>query len=82
MNLKEINVMIRIASLIIAIIGLIVLIQSTTIGDGAASKLLSKTGGMDTASFIEIKKGYISTYRNLGSILLLIGGLSALRKWE
>jgi hypothetical protein len=32
MSIKEINVMIRIASLIIAIIGLIVLIQSTTIG--------------------------------------------------
>jgi hypothetical protein len=49
----------------------------------AANNFLSKNGGsMDTTNFIEMKKGYISTYRNLGSILLLIGGLSILRKWE
>jgi hypothetical protein len=83
MNVKEINVIIRIASLIIAIIGLFVLIQSTEIGNGAATNLLIKNGGgMDTSNFIEIKRGYISTYRNLGSILLLISGFSALRKWE
>jgi hypothetical protein len=82
-NVKEINVIIRIVSLILFIIGLWVLIQSTEIGSGSAGKFLSKNGGsMDTASFLIIKESYINTYRYLGTILLLVGGLSVLRKWE
>ena len=82
-NVKMINVIIRIASLILFIIGLFVLIQSTEIGNDTAGKFLSKNGGsMDTANFLIIKEGFINTYRYLGAILLLIGGLSVLRKWE
>jgi hypothetical protein len=82
-NVKVINVIIRIASLILFIIGLFVLIQGTEIGNGSADRFLSNNGGsMDTASFLVIKEGFINTYRYLGAILLLVGGLSVLRKWE
>jgi hypothetical protein len=82
-NVNVINVIIRIVSLIIFIIVLCVLIQSTEIGNGSAGRFLSDNGGsMDTASFLVIKEGFINTYRYLGAILLLIGGLSVLRKWE
>ncbi|MEW9702910.1 hypothetical protein [Paenibacillus sp. SI8] len=80
-SVKEINVIIRIASLIIAIIGLFVLIQSAGLGNDAANIYLINQS-MDTGSYVEIKKGYISSYRYLGSILLLVGILTVLRKWE
>jgi hypothetical protein len=80
---KEIDVILRIASLILFIIGLWVLIQSTEIGSGSADKFLSNNGGsMDTANFLAIKEGFINAYRYLGAILLLVGGFSLLRKWE
>jgi hypothetical protein len=59
-----------------------VLIRSTEIGNGSVGKFLSENGGsMDTASFL-VKEGFINTFHYLGAILLLIGGLSALRKWD
>lgn len=82
-NAKMKTVIIRIVSLIFFIIGLFVLIQSTEIGNDSAGKFLSKNGGsMDAANFLVIKEGFIDTYRYLGAILLLVGGLSILRKWE
>ncbi len=69
-----------IISTAVALVGLWVLTQSTTMGMGAANGYLHAQGGsMDTATFLAVAGSYMESYRWLGAILLAVGAYRALR---
>lgn len=72
-----------IIALVLFAIGVFMLFHSVMWGQQAAnSYLLAQGGGMDTAQFMIILQESISTYRWLGGILSLIGGLGLVRGME
>lgn len=61
------------------VIGIIILISSTNLGDYEVSNIMKAHGGsMDTNQHILYLEQSIIKYRTLGSILSLLGGLGAL----
>jgi hypothetical protein len=70
-------------SLLLFVVGLFVVVNSVAWGREAANSYLrSQGGGMDTAQFMIVVQSSIDTYRWLGSILSLIGGVGLLRTIE
>ena len=69
----------QVVFLILSFIGVIVMINSVSWGSGSANNYLISSGGMDTARFMVIFQEYINTYRIIGIILTVIGGLGFLR---
>lgn len=70
-------------SLVIFVVGLFVMWNSVSWGMGAANAYLSRLGGgMDGAQFTIVLQEYINTYRWVGGILSLIGGLGLLKAVE
>ncbi len=68
-----------IISTAVALVGLWILVQSTTMGMGAANGYLRSQGGsMDTATFLAVAVSYMESYRWLGAILLAVGAFRAL----
>lgn len=61
------------------VIGLIVLINSTTLGDHETSNIVKAYGGsMDTNKYLIYLEQSIIKYRFVGSILSILGGLGVL----
>ncbi|HET9912459.1 MAG TPA: hypothetical protein VFQ13_11250 [Anaerolineales bacterium] len=72
-----------IISSVLFVIGILVLFSSVTWGHEAANSYLrSQGGGMDTAQFMIILQEQIQTFRWLGIILSLIGGVGFVRAIE
>ncbi len=72
--------MFRAASIIVALVGLLLVLQSTTMGMDAAGEVLRAHGGsMDLTSFQTVTGSYMASYRMLGGILLGIGVFRALQ---
>ena len=72
----------RIISLIVALIGLFILINSTDTGLKYAQDILSARDGMNTGEYRLLQAEYIETLRWLGSIILGIGLFQCLRKFD
>jgi hypothetical protein len=69
--------------LVLFVVGLFILFRSVGWGTEAANDYLrSQGGGMDTTQFTIILQEYITTYRWIGSILSIIGGLGLVRAVE
>ena len=69
----------RVASVILALVGLFVLLQSTQMGINGSNVLLQKQGGgMETSMFIAVRQAAMETYRLIGAILLGVGAFCAL----
>lgn len=70
-------------SLALFVVGLFIAFSSVGWGSGAANAFLrSQGGGMDTARFTVVLQGYIDTYRWLGIVLALTGGLGFVKAIE
>lgn len=70
-------------SLILFVAGLVVLFSSVSLGSEAANAYLrSQGGGMDAGQFMIVFQESISTYRWIGIILSLVGGLGFVRAVE
>ncbi|HLO17428.1 MAG TPA: hypothetical protein VK206_21525 [Anaerolineales bacterium] len=70
-------------SLVLFVVGLFVIFSSVSWGSEAANDYLrSQGGGMDTTQFIVFLQEYINTYRWIGSILSVIGGLGFVKAIE
>ncbi len=67
-----------IISVVVALIGLYVLVQSASIGLGAADAMVSARNGMLTEQFLRLLDAQTATYRLLGGILLAVGAARAL----
>ncbi|MTI66203.1 MAG: hypothetical protein FH753_06320 [Firmicutes bacterium] len=74
------DIILRLISGIVSIIGLIILIKSVNIGKSLANDYLLKFGSMDTERYLIMIKEYTTTFRWLGAILLIVGSFSTLRK--
>jgi len=73
----------RIISFTVAIIGLIILINSVDIGIDLANQHLRNRGGsMNADDFRILQTNHINTYRWVGGILLFVGGLHCLRRLD
>ena len=72
-----------IISLMLFVVGMFILFSSVAWGQGAANSYLrSQGGGMDGAQFMIVLQEFINTYRWIGSILSLIGGVGFIRTIE
>jgi hypothetical protein len=70
-------------SLILFVAGLVVLFSSVSLGSEAANAYLrSQGGGMDGGQFMIVFQESIGTYRWIGVILSLIGGLGIIKAVE
>lgn len=70
-------------SLILFVAGLVVLFSSVSLGNEAANAYLrSQGGGMDGGQFMIVFQESISTYRWIGMILSVIGGLGFIKAVE
>ncbi|MDR3543508.1 MAG: hypothetical protein P4L69_21510 [Desulfosporosinus sp.] len=57
-------------------IGIVLTIKSVGLGENYASNVLRQHGGnMDTATYVIFLQEYINTFRDLGLVLMVIGGL-------
>jgi phosphotransferase system glucose/maltose/N-acetylglucosamine-specific IIC component len=66
----------RVVSIILFIIGIGVIYKSAILGLNKANSYLANNGGsMDTSQFMNIMQGEIISFRLIGLILSLIGGL-------
>ncbi len=73
------QLLLRGISLVVALVGLWVLLQSPSLAQDAANATLrSHGGGMDTNQYIAILYAYSGAYALAGGILLGIGTLRAL----
>jgi uncharacterized membrane protein len=67
-------------SFILFAVGLFVIFRSVNLGSEAANAyLVSQGGGMDTAQFTIFLQEYMQTYRWIGSIMSIIGGLGLVK---
>lgn len=64
---------------IISLIGLLLILNSTTIGAFMANNYLAKLGSMDTQQFLIVFEGYIASYRLVGAIFLGIGSFFSIK---
>lgn len=72
-----------IIALVLFAVGLLMIFNSVAWGQKAAnSYLLAQGGGMDSAQFMIVLQESINTYRWVGAILSLIGGLGLVRGTE
>jgi hypothetical protein len=70
-------------SLVLFVVGLFIIVSSVGWGTEAANSYLRlQGGGMDATQFTIILQEYINTYRWIGSILSIIGGLGFVRAVE
>ncbi len=72
------DVILRAAASIVALIGLVILVQSPEMGRNAANAALARTGSMDTGQFLAVLQANMDSYRWLGAILLVAGAFWAL----
>ncbi len=78
-NKQLYNKVLLVISLIVSIAGLVIITNSVSWGDDAASAAVSAQGGsMDTAKSLVILQESTSSYRTMGALLLLIGGAGCL----
>lgn len=73
--------LLKIASVLVSVIGFYLLIKSPALGSDAASEYLREVmfGSMDTADFHMMKQSFIDSYRLAGAILLGVGSFYAFR---
>ncbi len=72
-----------IIALVLVAVGLLMVFNSVVWGQKAAnSYLLAQGGGMDSAQFMVVLQEYIDTYKWVGGILSLLGGLGLVRGTE
>lgn len=64
--------------LVLFIVGVILILCAPGIGEGIGESILSKSGSMDTQRFYMIIEAYTSSFRTVGVVLSLIGGLGTL----
>jgi hypothetical protein len=67
-----------IVSVVVALIGLYLLVQSTSMGLDAAQGMLRLANGMDSEQFYRLVDAQTAAYRLLGGILLGVGTARAL----
>ncbi len=67
-----------IVSVVVTLIGLYLLVQSTALGLGAAQDMLRAANGMPTEQFLRLVDAQTAAYRLLGGILLGVGSARAL----
>jgi hypothetical protein len=78
--LKDPNKM-RFVSLIVAVIGLFLILNSPRLGSISTSSWLRSVGGSeDSQKYLQMLEGYIDSYRVIGSIFLFTGLFSILNK--
>jgi hypothetical protein len=64
----------------IFIVGMIILMNSTSLGDNEVSGMIRANGGsMDTGTYLVYLEQSIVKYRFMGSILSVLGGLGILK---
>ena len=63
----------------ISIIGLFLILKSTTLGNAAANNYLAKLGSMDTSKFLILVENYIAGFRIIGAIFLGLGSYFSLK---
>ena len=67
-------------TLIMALIGLWLALQSPTLARGAADSLLRSSGGsMATETYLALLASYAAAYRLVGAVLLAVGSFFALQ---
>ncbi len=72
---------IRLVAILVALVGLWILLESPSMGMGAANGFLRSRGGsMDTATFLAVAQAQMDSYRVLGGILLAVGSFRALQR--
>ena len=77
--MKKRNTFIIAISLTITVIGIILLMNATSIGvDIAHQALRDNGGGMDTEQFHLIMNSSIRSYQILGAVLSAVGGLGSI----
>jgi len=78
--LKNPNIM-KAISLIVAVLGLVLILNSPEWGSKAALSWLSSIGGTtNTEEFLHMKTGYTNAYLTVGGIFLFAGLFSLLNK--
>jgi hypothetical protein len=69
----------RLAALVAAVTGLVILLQSQDIALGIANSWLQRQGGADTQTYLSVLQSYGELYRLLGAVLLAVGLFHGLR---
>ncbi len=67
-----------IVSVVVALIGLYLLVQSADLGMRAAEAALAARNGMDSQQFYHLIDAQAAAYRLLGGVLLAVGSARAL----
>ncbi len=77
----QLNQVLRIVAILVALVGLLLVLQSTLLGLNAANSFLRSQGGsMDAANFRSVMDGAIASYPLLGAVLLGVGLFHALQQ--
>jgi len=63
----------RLTALALAVVGVLLLLQSTALGLAAADGLLRAAGGMDQEGYMALLEASMEAYRLLGAVLLGVG---------
>ncbi len=70
----------RIVGLVVALAGLVLLLESPSLGEAAGQAILAQHGGgMDTTAWLAQTESVLSSYRVIGGILLGVGLFRALQ---
>ncbi|MFC0296651.1 hypothetical protein [Geobacillus jurassicus] len=78
--LKDPNKM-KFISLIVAVIGLLLILNSPRLGVSSVSSWVRSVGGsVDSQEYLQMLKGYINAYKTVGAIFLFTGLFSILNK--
>lgn len=65
----------------VLVIGLLILLNSVSLGESAVSSIINRHGGsMDTGTYQIYLEQSIIKYRFIGSILALLGGLGLIKE--
>lgn len=64
---------------VIFVIGIIILMQSTNLGNNEAMSIMNAQGGMDTNIYAIYLEQSITKYRFIGAIVSILGGLGILK---
>lgn len=65
----------------VLVIGLLILLNSVSLGESAVSRIINSHGGsMDTGTYQIYLEQSIIKYRFIGSILALLGGLGLIKE--
>lgn len=75
------NQIATVVAVLVALVGLWLVLQSTTLGLSTANSFLRSQGGnMDAANFRSVMEGAMASYRLLGAVLLGVGTFRALQQ--